>query len=192
VVTLTLIEGGADTESVLGLDLSLTATGLCRIYPDGTVLPWTITSRGRADYTLTQRMTRVRDLAHRITATILDRDRVLMELPAQSRGAEPGMEDRMVLMGLVVLDLIDRGIPVSGIAIGTLKKWGTGSGRAEKNVMGLHAGRLYPDVELANDNEVDALVAAHCAAMRAGYVVPRRAHHVPDNWRSVKWADRPA
>jgi Holliday junction resolvasome RuvABC endonuclease subunit len=80
-----------------------------------------------------------------------------------------------------------RGYTVSEASPQTLKKWACGKGVADKNMIGLFVGRLFPDVDFANDDELDAVTAAHLLAVRAGFPVPTRAHHIPANWKSIRF-----
>ncbi len=178
---------------VIGIDLSLSSTGLAEIYPDGRV--WTIAygSKGKATDDLATRADRIHGLAEEITAGIIGDPgysaQVLLEAPTYQGGGGHAW-DRGGLWWEVVQVLRRRNVPVHLASPSTVKKWATGSGRAEKNTVGVHIGRLYPDVEITTDDEADALVMAHMLAHHVGYDVPRRAHHIDANLTAVKWADQ--
>jgi Holliday junction resolvasome RuvABC endonuclease subunit len=52
------------------------------------------------------------------------------------------------------------GIPMYSVAVPTLKKWATGSGKATKDEMGEAARKFYDGV-ITDDNHADAILAAH-------------------------------
>lgn len=65
-----------------------------------------------------------------------------------------------LLLGLTsIIELIaaQRAIPVHAVHTGTLKKYATGSGKAQKHQMREAAEALHPTIQLIDDNHVDAL-----------------------------------
>ncbi len=48
-------------------------------------------------------------------------------------------------------------IPHTGVPVGTIKKFATGKGNANKEEMIIRAGELFPDQEIVDDNQADAL-----------------------------------
>jgi len=129
--------------TVLGLDLSLTGTGIA--YPDGS----TTTIRTRfADGD--------RRLLH-IQAAIADaldpdiRLVVLEDLPTHAKSAGiTGM-----VHGAVRAVLLDHGVPYVLLAPATLKAYATGRGNADKTAMAV-AALKRADVEFGDDNQCDA------------------------------------
>lgn len=172
---------------VAGVDISLVSTGIALIYPAGQVWVTSIQSKGHRNDTIAQRAERMHKMATAIVDEIAACSEVMIESPAH--GAPGGSTwDRAGLWWLVVRGLLVKGCDVHHVSPTTVKKWITGSGRAEKNTVGVHVGRLFPDVEIATDDEADALALAHIAAVRAGYPVATRAGHNADGWAAVKWA----
>lgn len=51
----------------------------------------------------------------------------------------------------------EAGIPHAGVAVGTIKKFATGKGNANKDEMIEAAKKLFPDQEIVDDNQADAL-----------------------------------
>lgn len=49
------------------------------------------------------------------------------------------------------------GIPYKGIPVGTIKKTATGKGNAPKDAMVAAAGKAWPDQQIQDDNQADAL-----------------------------------
>lgn len=176
--------------TIAGLDLSLTSSGLGFIDSTGSARALSVGMRGKATDTLGQRAMRLSVTSGAILTHIKDAgaSQVIIEAPAPSRGAASGTWDRAGLWWLVVTDLADLGIPVHSVYPGTVKRWITGNGKAEKNVVGVHVGRLFPDVELKTDDEADALAMAHMLAWVLGFGVPERHHHTLEALKAVKWA----
>lgn len=134
----------APAHRVLGLDLSLTATGIC--HPDGT----TTTVKGTAADG-DRRLLRIA----RAIEDALDRQRprlvVIEDLPTHAKGAGiTGM-----VHGAVRTLLLDELIPYALIPAATLKAFATGKGNASKPDMAVaafeRAGRKFSD-----DNQCDA------------------------------------
>jgi Holliday junction resolvasome RuvABC endonuclease subunit len=57
-----------------------------------------------------------------------------------------------------------RRIPYQGVPVGTVKKYATGRGNADKAAMVAAARAKWPNADIANDNEADARWIAECAA----------------------------
>ena len=145
--------------AVVGLDLSLTATGIATPY-NGVR---TITSRGRADDGLHLRHDRLVTLSTQIIREITSgsappgADLIVIEAPAfDSRTGH--QHERSGLWWLVVDDLIAWGHNVVEVTTGSLKKYATGKGNAGKDEVLAAVVRRYPDVLVTNNNEADALV----------------------------------
>ncbi len=166
--------------SIVGLDLSLTCTGLARIHPDGQAYTWHITSTGKRGDTLTDRALRIHRMAGQILADIGDNDQIVIEAPSHG---QPGGStwDRAGLWWAVVSALHRRDIPVCMVSPTTRAKWATGTGRGDKAAVAVAMSRLFPDVELSNSDETDALALAHIGAVLAGYSVPTLARHTIDS-----------
>lgn len=166
--------------SIVGIDLSLTSTGLARINPTGSAYTWHITSTGKRGDTLHDRADRINRLASWILADIDDDDQVIIEAPSHG---QPGGStwDRAGLWWTIVGALHRRDIPVCMVSPTTRAKWASGSGRGDKAAVAVAMSRLFPDVELSNSDEADALALAHIGAVLAGYDVPTLARHTVDN-----------
>jgi Holliday junction resolvasome RuvABC endonuclease subunit len=142
----------------VGLDLSLTATGVAAL--DDTATPAlqtnTIKSKGKKDDTLLARGARLRTLSHNIIAITGKADIVIVEQPAfsQTGGSH---HDRSGLWWLTVNKLQTAGIVVVEIPPTSLKKYITGKGNASKMEVVAKIIRLLPDTEVNNDNEADAI-----------------------------------
>lgn len=129
--------------NVVGLDLSITATGCT--HPDGETETW--------KYHAKHGDRRLRFIADEVQALALQRpDLVVIEdLPTHAHGAGiTGM-----VHGAARCELLRAEIPYALVTPATLKKYATGKGNADKTAMAL---ALYKrtGLELADDNQVDA------------------------------------
>ena len=133
---------GAAKRNVIGLDLSITATGAAR--DDGSVETWR-TQPKDGDNRL-----------NRITWSVLGAvggvDLVVIEGPVvrSSAAVVIGM-----VHGAVRAQLNDIGTPYAVVPPATLKKYATGKGNADKTAMALALFKRT-GLELADDNQVDA------------------------------------
>ena len=60
------------------------------------------------------------------------------------------------LMGTLTAYCEERSIPYQGVPVGTIKKFATGKGNANKEAMMAAAKVQWPDYDCADDNEADA------------------------------------
>lgn len=137
---------------VIGLDLSLTATGLS----DGESTRL-IKSKGKAGDGLPQRQARLRKLRAEVITHCEGAALVVIEGPAYASQSGHA-HDRGGLWWLVVMALGHRGIPVAEVPPATLKKYATGKGSGPKGAMLEAATRRLPHVHTGgDDNAADAL-----------------------------------
>jgi crossover junction endodeoxyribonuclease RuvC len=141
---------------VIGLDLSLTATGYAG--PDGTKV---IKSTGHKDDTLAQRADRLAGLCEHIFGALdgWQADLVVIEAPSigQARGSSGNVHDRSGLWWLIVGRLFETRTPVVEVPPGSLKKYVSGNGSLKKNAISMHVLKRF-GVEIEDDNEADAFV----------------------------------
>jgi crossover junction endodeoxyribonuclease RuvC len=145
--------------AVVGLDLSLTATGIATPY--GGVS--TVTSKGHAGASLPVRHVRLRAVSTHVMRKITDgtspTEDTLIVVEAPAFDSRTGHQhDRSGLWWMVVDDLLAWGHSVVEVTTGGLKKYATGRGNAGKDEVLAAVIRRYPDVEVSNNNEADALV----------------------------------
>lgn len=134
---------GQQPPRVIGLDLSLTATGLCM--PDGTTI--TIKTQPKDG---DRRLVAIAETIRRAAAEGADLA-VIEDLPTHAMSAGiTGM-----VHGVARAELIEAGIPYALVVPSTLKKYATGVGSGDKVPMAIaalkRAGR-----EFADDNQCDA------------------------------------
>lgn len=131
--------------SVVGLDLSLTATGICDV--DGVTRTVTTPSW----HSLGDRL-------HRLVEAVVTeatREAVLVVVIEDFVTGSPAASTLGMVHGAVRLALWDRSIATVLVAPATLKKYATGRGNAPKPEMRM---ALYKrtGLDLADDNQVDA------------------------------------
>lgn len=160
--------------SVVGIDPSLTATGVALIqWLDGEreSSVHTLGRKGKKDETLEQRERRIYDVVsgvHLLVSTLGVTPIIAIEGP--SHGHTTGSHhDRSGLWWALVHELRVRDqVEIIEITPGQVKKYATGKGNAGKTEVMAAAIRRYPDVPISNDNEADAWVLAAMAARLIG------------------------
>lgn len=159
---------------VLGIDPSLTATGLAVIDLDDILAPevHTIASRpgdlpginGRV-----QRQARIcRQLLDLATVALHQGPPlVVIEQPAYS-SRTGHQHDRSGLWWRIVDRLLEHQADVVEVTPTSRARYATGKGNASKDQVLLAVAKRYPHVDVANNNEADALVLAAMGADLAG------------------------
>lgn len=173
---------------VLGIDPSLTGTGIAVVGPSRCYTATVKTSGTRTD-TLTARDGRLARIADRVadftTSTI---GLAVIEGPAMASHTG-NLLDRYGLWWRIVHRLHQRDIPVAVCPPTTLKKWATGKGNADKIAVALGIARLWPAASPADDNQADALGLATMGAQFHGLALPcgqPLARHL-DSLSGVAW-----
>jgi crossover junction endodeoxyribonuclease RuvC len=175
--------------TVVGLDLSLTSTGIAVITGDGVQLQ-RVRSKGTADATLDERADRLHSLRDCVISHLPDTATlVVIEQPAFSRQTGH-MHDRSGLWWLVIDSLHAAGHAVAEVTPSTLKKYATGRGNASKDEVLLETAKRFADVVDVTGNDVaDALVCAAIAADHLGQpIVDMPAAH-RKALDAVRWPD---
>lgn len=156
---------------VLGIDPSLTATGIALVTLDSSnrleirdrtprIETRTLHSTGRSDATLAQRRARLGDITDGIIIAAHGADLVVIESPSLGQGRQGGQLDRHGLWWIAVERLLDSGHSLALVSPAGRAKYATGKGNASKTDVLLAADRRYPAAEIADDNQADALVLA--------------------------------
>jgi len=156
---------------VVGLDLSLTGTGICRIESaDGRtrVSLKQVGEKGFKDATWSDRESRLRRTVRTIVETCViptNPDLIVIEAPAYSR-TEGHAFDRAGLWWLVYTTLKDESIPVAPVDNSKRALYGSGvSGKKDKESVMASMVRRFPTLPITTNNEADALALA-CMGMR--------------------------
>lgn len=152
---------------VVGLDLSLTSTGVALVTENGAVTD-RITTKGARSDTLTDRHRRLRRIVMDVVNHDDRTDLVVIEGPAFSR-SNPGMHDRSGLWWLVVDALERRDTTVIEVPPNLRAKYATGRGNAAKDDVLSAVIRRYPNVDVNGNDEADALILAAMGARHLGH-----------------------
>ncbi|MFJ1461813.1 hypothetical protein [Nocardia sp. N2S4-5] len=149
---------GREHADIVGLDLSLTSTGIAVI---GTGRPWcaTIESSGKADAPWESRYRRLGDLVLRVRAAITPGAFVVLEAPAYSR-TTGSQHDRSGLWWMVHDRLVGSGCTVLPVGPNLRAKYATGKGNAGKDAVLAAAVRRYADIAITGNDTADAVVLA--------------------------------
>lgn len=179
---------------VLGIDPSLTGTGVARVHHDGAVQVRHFGRKGKRAETLTDRRARIQELYTEALTWGLGwqpagddpvRDPQLAVIEAPSHGSVGGSAwDRAHLWWSLVAGI---GPPlVATVAPATRAKWATGSGKGDKAAVSAALQRIWPDVDIDCTDCADALALATMAAQHLGWDVPTLQRH-SDALAGVKW-----
>ncbi len=160
------------SQTVIGLDVSLTRTGIA-VWRDGRMTTTSTVSQPIGAQSWDQRNTRIVGQARAITGWLQDNtpkpDLAVIEAPILHGPQTGSFFDRSGLWHGVYSKLRSSGwrIPVAVVNVATLKAWATGKGNADKAMM-LHAARReWPGV--LNDDEADAGWLAAMGAAKLGH-----------------------
>jgi crossover junction endodeoxyribonuclease RuvC len=150
----------------VGLDLSLTSTGVAVATPNGAITD-RITSKPVPNATLTDRAERLRFLQHQIRGHVTHADLVIIEGPSYG-STTPHQHDRAGLWWLVVADLRNLAYQVVEVPPSTRMRYATGRGNANKDDVLSAVIRRYPHVDVNGNDEADALILAAMGARHLG------------------------
>lgn len=161
---------------VVGIDLSMTATGIAvidNVYKEYSVK--VIKSKPDGN-TLHSRFIRMEAIAASVVAEAKSADLVVIEGP--SYGSKGGhMWDRAGLWWWVVSILSTVETRVIEVPPNSLKKWATNNGSANKTAVAMAISKMWPDVSIVDDNAADALCCAHIGAQLRKLEVPKKSWH---------------
>lgn len=147
---------------VVGVDLSLTATGIASTA--GWCLKHGQPGLTDAKVPVAGRASRLTELARELLEHIGTPDLVMIESPALSR-ARGGTFERGYVWWRVVRGLCEAGVPLAEVRANQLKQYATGSGNAVKGLVLVAVSRRWPQFEtLGDDNMADAVVLAAMGA----------------------------
>lgn len=160
----------------IGVDLSLTSTGLAAVDDNGGATVKRI--RTPAAATLEQRCSRLAAILGHVVvysyALEPQHGIVAIEGPSLRQRAQVGTFDRAGLWWLVVHALDDLGLTVVEIPPKSRAKYATGNGNAGKDEVLAAVVKRYPTVDVTGNDVADALVLAAMAARMLGRPVEER------------------
>lgn len=159
---------------IIGVDTSLTRTGLARIDVVGSLPPtielWSYPSKPVGDQ-WAARHDRIHELATEVGKAFDGFPTlVVIESPAYS-STTGAVHDRAWFWGQVYHQARERGIPVLTATPQGRMKYATGKGKADKDVVLAAAIKRWPNVDITNNDEADALILAAMGARKLGHPV---------------------
>jgi crossover junction endodeoxyribonuclease RuvC len=169
---------GSGPAKVVGLDLSLTSTGVATILDPGRIeveqLRTTAVGYARFDY-----------LVERIGKAVRGATLVVIEGPAYGvPAAQAGKaHERAGLWHYVAFDLWFHGTPVAVVSPSGRAKYATGTARSNKVAVLSEMRRRFPTLLIPGDDAADALALAAMGARHLGFPVD---HVEPDSDADVK------
>lgn len=158
---------------IVGVDLSLRATGLACV--DDTLgivtVDTAVVKTKPDDGSLKSRANRLETIAAAVMSFCKAADLVVIESPSYSSGGR-GTWDRAGLWWWVVSVLLLTDTRMIEVSPKARAKWATNSGNSGKNAVAVAIGRMWPEVQLTDDNDSDALVLATIGAQLLRLDVP--------------------
>jgi Holliday junction resolvasome RuvABC endonuclease subunit len=141
--------------------------------------------------TLLDRYARLRDLSAGIVHHAAVADLVVIEGLIASPSRDRGAFDRPALWWIVVGALCRRNVPVAVASPTAMKRVivgprPKGSGPVDKVEVALAVQKLWPGVELGNNDTADAAGLAHCGAVAMDMAVSALERH-----RTMVWTEYP-
>lgn len=151
---------------IAGIDPSLTGTGLAIIDNVASDVT-TVRSRGKTADSLILRRDRLGLLVQEVERLAFRADHVAIETPAHNQ-TSGHHHDRSGLWWMLVDQLYNHGIVIHEVSTTQVKKYATGRGNASKMEVMAAAIKRYPQFDISNDNEADAVVLAAFLARALG------------------------
>lgn len=149
--------------TVLGIDLSLTSTGLALVENARVEWTGTVKTTGKRGDDLTARTMRLRDIRNRIEASVMRYEPVLAVVEAPSFGSQHGSaHDRSGLWWAIVDMLYLRSVPVAQVTPKQRAKYATGNGNSQKPEVHKITQLQYAreDLPIKTNDEADAVLLA--------------------------------
>jgi crossover junction endodeoxyribonuclease RuvC len=156
---------------VVGLDLSLTSTGVAVATQNGAITD-RIKTQPTKDATLEDRDERLWTIRARVLDHATGADLVVVEGPSYG-STTPGQHERSGLWWLVVDALFRRRKRVVEVAPATRIRYALGKGRGDKDDVLSAVIRRYPHVDVNGNDEADALILAAMGARHLGHPLER-------------------
>lgn len=161
---------------VVGLDYSLTSTGVATTHPHKATLIRPRT-KGHA---------RLEELKTSVTALVRQARPALVVIESGSYASTSSTFHQLAGgWWLVAHEIYRLGVPYATVAPGTLKRYATGSGTADKDTMVAAARAAWPNVLVTNDDAADALWLADMGSHYLGR--PLTTSRAPDALEAVSW-----
>lgn len=153
---------------VVGIDPSLTSTGVARVHPDGSIGVERVRSRGTRADTWAMRAARIVDLTVAVVEASAGASLAVIEGPAYAQGARGSSHDRSGLWWAIATALP---CPLAVVTPTGRAKYATGRGNAGKDEVLLAVARRYPGAPVDGNDTADALILAAMGARHLGMPV---------------------
>lgn len=149
-----------DFDSVIGLDLSLTSTGIARHIPGRGIFVERVRSKGAKDASWLDRRKRLREITRQILMSVNMHALVMLEAPSYA-SIGSGTHDRSGLWWMVFDELHHQQCTIVPIAPTQRMKYATGVGggpKASKDAVLAAAVRRYSDIDITGNDVADAVI----------------------------------
>lgn len=184
---------------VVGIDLSLTSTGIAEIRwgdldapDDTTVATRRIQSAGRAGASLADRQARLHRLAGQVVEWAAYADLTVIEGPSLGQARQGGQHDRSGLWWLVI-DLLTDAYDSVAVEVppACRSKYACGKGNAPKDAVLAAVIRRYPDIDVTGNDVADALTLAAMGARHLGHPIEASLPQTHlDAMTRIRWPER--
>lgn len=160
--------------AVIGIDASLTSTGMATVHDNGDhVVLHTVASTGKRADGITERAARLHGITEAVRDYVADDERwhglALVVIEGPSMASVGGSAwDRAGVWWAIVQAAVAHA-PVAVVAPTTRAKWATGSGKGDKAAIAAAMARRVPEVTIGNSDEADALALAWMGAQHLGW-----------------------
>lgn len=157
---------------VVGVDLSLTSTGVAQVNPNGVIDTWLVKSKAptSGSETLLSRLDRHMGIVSKITDGFSNNHNKFIALEGPALNSRHGKQwDRAGLWWSLVDTLVFAGYHVVEIPPNNRAKYATGKARVDKDVVLASAIKRYPEADITNNNIADAVILAAMAARHLGF-----------------------
>ena len=160
---------------VVGLDLSLTCTGIATVYqdPHPPTTDKIVTKGHRGDSSRDQYRRRV-TITNKVLEYAFASNLIVIEGPAMSRNVG-SMRERAELVGRIKDSFSEAGDAFIIVGPTQLKRWATGAGNADKAAVASSVTRIA-GIEIGTSDEADALALALIGAQVLGWTTPTNTH----------------
>jgi crossover junction endodeoxyribonuclease RuvC len=175
----------------MGVDPSLTGTGLAAWGPADGWATGTIVTKGSNTDTEDRTHLRLRLIVGKVLqfAYTTGAGLVVIESPTYSSNTGHA-RDRSGLFWLMYDALVNADLQVAVVKANTRIRYALGKGAASKDTVLARTVRLYPDAEIRNNNEADAVLLAAMGCRWAEQPCDGHTAHRLDAVRRVVWPAR--